>query len=64
MEDEGDTRYGPGEQRWKLNSCVNVNYCKGNSENKYIPISLCKDAELIYNKTIKVPYYRNMDQTY
>lgn len=64
MEDEGDVTYGPGEQKWDANACVNVNYCKGNSENKYIPISLCRDTSLVYTKDIKIPFYKNMDQTY
>ena len=64
MEDEGDVTYGPGEQKWEANTCINVNYCKGNSENRYIPISLCKDTRIIYNKNVKIPFFKNIDQIY
>lgn len=43
---------------------MNVNYCKGNKDNEYIPISLCKEAKLVYTKNIKVPYFKLMDQIY
>ena len=64
MQDEGDIKFGPGESKWEVNTALNVNYCKGNKDNNYIPISLCKDAKLIYTKSVKVPYFRNVDQIF